>query len=322
MAKPRIFISSTFYDLKHIRSSLENFIESLGYDPILSEKGSIAYNPDIPLDESCYKEAQSCDIYILIIGGRYGSPATNEKMMSENDFHHRYESITKMEYESAIKMEIPTYILIEKNVRSEYETFKKNLDNDNIKYAHVDSVNIFHFITEIMNQPKNNPIHLFEKHNEIETWLKQQWAGLFQGLIKERKNKKELSELSYEIKELSDINKTLKRYLEEIVSKTNKENGDEIIEQEEVRLREARMLNSLQRAGHTNDIILHHKITVEEIAKILSKSNTFEDLSKLWAPVIGDKDGGIRLLEFWNENEFSRKGWDEMRVALELPPLK
>ncbi len=52
MAKPRIFISSTYYDLKHLRASLENFVESLGFDAILSEKGNIAYAPDIALDES------------------------------------------------------------------------------------------------------------------------------------------------------------------------------------------------------------------------------------------------------------------------------
>jgi hypothetical protein len=38
MARPRIFISSTYYDLRYIRSSLEIFIEALGFDAILSEK--------------------------------------------------------------------------------------------------------------------------------------------------------------------------------------------------------------------------------------------------------------------------------------------
>ena len=41
MAKPRIFISSTFYDLRQIRSELDLFIQTLGYDTILSEKGNI-----------------------------------------------------------------------------------------------------------------------------------------------------------------------------------------------------------------------------------------------------------------------------------------
>lgn len=41
MARPKVFVSSTYYDLKHIRASMEVFIESLGFDAILFEKGDI-----------------------------------------------------------------------------------------------------------------------------------------------------------------------------------------------------------------------------------------------------------------------------------------
>ena len=37
MAKPRIFISSTFYDLRQIRSEIDLFIETLGYEAIRNE---------------------------------------------------------------------------------------------------------------------------------------------------------------------------------------------------------------------------------------------------------------------------------------------
>ena len=46
MARPRVFVSSTYYDLKHIRASLDLFIEQLGYESVLSEKGDIAYAHD------------------------------------------------------------------------------------------------------------------------------------------------------------------------------------------------------------------------------------------------------------------------------------
>lgn len=72
MAKPRVFISSTYYDLKHVRASLEVFVEGLGFEPILAEHGSIPYDPSQPLDESCYREAQSSDILVLIVGGDMG----------------------------------------------------------------------------------------------------------------------------------------------------------------------------------------------------------------------------------------------------------
>lgn len=38
LAKPRIFIISTYYDLKNLRANLERFIKELGYDPVLNEK--------------------------------------------------------------------------------------------------------------------------------------------------------------------------------------------------------------------------------------------------------------------------------------------
>jgi hypothetical protein len=38
MAWPRVFVSSTYYDLKHIRASLSSVIDTLGYESVFSEK--------------------------------------------------------------------------------------------------------------------------------------------------------------------------------------------------------------------------------------------------------------------------------------------
>ncbi len=76
MAKPRIFVSSTYYDLKHIRNSLEAFIEGFGYEPVLFESGDIPFRHNAPMDESCYSEISNCNMLVLIIGGRVGSPAS------------------------------------------------------------------------------------------------------------------------------------------------------------------------------------------------------------------------------------------------------
>jgi hypothetical protein len=37
VVKPRIFVSSTYYDLKHIRNNLKSFIDGFGYDAVLFE---------------------------------------------------------------------------------------------------------------------------------------------------------------------------------------------------------------------------------------------------------------------------------------------
>lgn len=56
MAKPRVFISSTFYDLKQIRADLDNFILGLGYDVVRNEEGGIPYGTNFKLEDYCYKE--------------------------------------------------------------------------------------------------------------------------------------------------------------------------------------------------------------------------------------------------------------------------
>ena len=71
MAKPRIFISSTFYDLRQIRAELDKFIRSLGYEPIRNEVGDIPYGKEEEIQQYCYKEIENIDILISIIGSRY-----------------------------------------------------------------------------------------------------------------------------------------------------------------------------------------------------------------------------------------------------------
>ncbi|WP_151797805.1 DUF4062 domain-containing protein, partial [Acinetobacter bereziniae] len=213
MAKPRIFVSSTYYDLKHIRASLSLFIDSLGYESILFEKGQIAFVSDDPLDVSCYREAESADIFVLIIGGRYGSEAS-EVQVKNKDQYTDYNSITRKEFETANHNHIPTYILIEKGVYAEFQTFKNNKENSTIKYAHVDNINIFKLIDEVHNKPNNNPIFSFEKYNEIEEWLREQWAGLFKDFLTKRGNIKKFDSLQKQIQNLEDLNITFKKYLE------------------------------------------------------------------------------------------------------------
>jgi len=233
MARPRVFVSSTYYDLKHIRSSLENLINSLGFESILYERGQIAYLPEIPLDKSCYKEVENADIFIIIIGRRYGSEKSGSKKKKEKQFFDQYDSITMQEYKTAVDRKIPTYILIEKSVYSEFETYLKNKNNESINYVHVDSVNIFPLIENILSQP--NPVHQFDGFSDIEIWLKEQWAGLFRDLIKNRSEQIQIASLASQVNSLTEINETLRRYLEVIIPKISPDSED-LISTESMRL--------------------------------------------------------------------------------------
>jgi uncharacterized protein DUF4062 len=299
MAQPRVFVSSTYYDLKYVRSSLELFVESLGFEAILSEKGGVPYAPDRALDESCYREVQNCDIYVLIIGGRYGSEASSTKSVLPREFFERYESVTKLEYKAAVDKDVPIYVLIEKAVYAEYQTYQKNRDATDVRYAHVDSVNVYRFMEEILSQPRNNPVQPFDKYSEIEEWLRQQWAGLFRELMLRMSSQQQISTLAAQVNELAEVNKTLRRYLEEVVGKVSPVDARRIIEAERQRLAEA-TLDQAFRSNRFVKYLEHRGVPLEAIREGLEKGDTLEDVR-------------VRIASAWKERNPSA---EDFRVPI------
>ena len=102
--KPTVFISSTCYDLKQIRSDLKNVIENdLGFEVLLSEYSSFPIDPSLGTVDNCLRVVQErADIFILIIGNRYGYQTDNGK------------SVTNLEYLRAKEKGIPIYAFMER----------------------------------------------------------------------------------------------------------------------------------------------------------------------------------------------------------------
>lgn len=182
MAKPRIFVSSTFFDLRQVRSDLDRFIKDMGYEPVLNEMGNIPYGKDDKLEEYCYKEISSIDILVAIVGGRFGSESQNN--------HY---SISQMEFRTAFEQNKQVYIFIEKNVHAEYQTYLINKRNLDIKYKFADNIKIYQFIEYIESLPNNNNIYGFETSYDIIHYLQEQWSGLFQRFLSEQSRFKEIN---------------------------------------------------------------------------------------------------------------------------------
>ena len=171
MAAPRVFVSSTYYDLQHVRNDIRVFLQGLGYEPVMHDKGNIPYTQEVSLEESCYNELESCDIVICIIGNKFGTKSSNGNY-----------SITMTELQKAIKSRKKIYIYILKDVYIENFTYKANKDNGFVPY-HVDDIRIHEFISELKDIIKNHPITSFETVTDITLNLRQQFAGLFQHLL-------------------------------------------------------------------------------------------------------------------------------------------
>ncbi|MEG7571328.1 MULTISPECIES: DUF4062 domain-containing protein [Vibrio] len=325
MAKLRVFISSTYYDLKHVRSYVASFIEKMGYEPTLSEKGRIAYDPSNPLDESCYRDASASDILVLIVGGRYGS-ATSEtdnkpsKTGSQDDFYKRYESVTKKEFETAHSHDTPTYILVEKSVMSEYETFKKNRDNTSINYAHVDSINVFHFLDEIFSKGRNNPLFQFDQPQEIESWLKAQWSGYFRTLLENKTQSTQLSSLSNQVLELNSINNSLQRYLEKVIEAVAAETASEFIEEEHNKLSHEKLVLRLMSEDLFNTLVNTYGSDFKDACDAFGSHDTLEDTITHIASLSEDLDAN-KILEYWTDNTEKINEVNVIRDILGKKPL-
>lgn len=274
------------------------------------------------MDESCFREAQSSDIFVLIIGGRYGSEVS-ETESGDKGFHDRYESITRKEYESALQRDIPTYVLIEKSVYSEYETFKRNRENETIKYAYVDSINIFTFIEYVLSRPRNSPVYHFELSSEIETWLREQWAGLFRELIRNRADKTQISSLADQVRDLSNVSTTLKRYLEELVSRGgNKEQAKEIINEEQARLMEARKLNELAKLPVISYLRDVYDVPLETSRSMFTEATSLNNLAERIERVTKGAFKANALIPGWKQDPELSQNMNDVREALDLPALR
>ena len=162
--KLNIFISSTCYDLSQIRSDIKDFIIELGHNPILSEDYSFPVDSSKNTVENCIETVRNyADLFILIIGNRYGYQIDGDK------------SITNTEFLTALGKNIPIYTFTEKRMINILPVWK---DNPNGNYEKiVDTPKIFEFIEDVRN--KYNLWNFeFERANDIKDVIKAQLSIL------------------------------------------------------------------------------------------------------------------------------------------------
>ena len=196
MARPRVFISSTFYDLRQVRSDIERFIRELGYEPVQHETGAVPYSKQERLESGAYREIELSDIIVFITGGKYGTESKEEPGYS----------ISQVELKRALERGIQVFIFVENSVLNEYDTYKLNKKSKNIRYSSVNDVRVFEFLQELYSLRSNNPISRFEIASDITNFLKEQFAGLFHRFLQEQKRFEELQVLN----EMNSVASTLK----------------------------------------------------------------------------------------------------------------
>ena len=203
MAAPRVFISSTFYDLKQERNNIADFIKSLGYEPVMHEKSGVAYTQTTDLENDCYHELASCDIVVCIIGNHFGSKSSGNNL-----------SITMNEIQTAIKNKKKVYIFITNDVYTENRTYLLNKESGTFKSAFVDDNKIHEFIAELKEKVKNHFIAPFDTTDQIINTLRAQFAGLLQNLLQREASMTE-AKTAYDLQQSADDMKGIIKEFEE-----------------------------------------------------------------------------------------------------------
>jgi hypothetical protein len=213
MAKPRIFISSTFYDLRQIREDLERSIKELGYEPVRNETGAIPYGKNEAPESAAYREVELCDVIVAIVGGRYGTESREIPGYS----------ISQNELRRALELGIQVFMFVERSVWAEFATYELNKTLDTVRYRFVDNTKVFEFLDELQRLPRNNPIAQFETAWDISKYLRDQFAGFMHRFLTDQTRRAELRVLD----EIRDVAKTLKEVVTYLTEE--RKNKDEAI---------------------------------------------------------------------------------------------
>jgi Domain of unknown function (DUF4062) len=240
MAAPKVFVSSTCFDLGEVRDALRTFIRSFGFDPILSEHGDVFFHPDLHTHEACVNEVGNCQMMVLVIGGRFGGRYISDKS----------KSITNAEYEAAIANKIPIFTYIKSGVLANHHICQENKDSDfvnSIKYPAIDRQEdapyIFDFINHVRRASVNNGYEGFDVARDIEEHLRKQWAGMFFDYLKNRSIREQITNTNALLASLKSSSEKLEEISKKIYSNVDKENYATGINQIEIEARAKEFLD-------------------------------------------------------------------------------
>lgn len=216
--EPRVFISSTFYDLRYVREELGSFVSRYGFQPLRSETGDIGYEHGKELDDSCYKAMKHSDLAILIVGGRYGSPTSSDKSKVEK--FNEYISVTRQEFNTAVNNNIPIFIFVEDGVLAEYRLYQKNKEkfketSDLVSFVSVDNINVLRFIDSIYNL-STYAVTSFKTVDDIKMHLTKQWADMFWNYLKELRNGSKKDALSPTVNDIYCTIQSMQKMVQKI----------------------------------------------------------------------------------------------------------
>lgn len=266
MAKLNIFVSSTCYDLSQIRDDIKQCIISLGHNPILSELKDFPIDPNLSNSENCINAVKNeADIFVLLIGNKYGSVLESGK------------SITNTEFNTAVEKGIPIYTFALKQMTALLPIWEKNPDMDLSDI--VDDKKVFVFLSDVRKKSGLWNFE-FEKAQDVTEILKVQLSNLFCEALKVKRRVESLDKKDY-------ISKVSSKALDIIIKKDDlyevrfflQSMHDEILKYNDLKndYNYSVLFKSSNRIGNLQQLIDWHLIKLGQVQNYIDSLNNMTE---------------------------------------------
>ena len=179
------------------------------------------------------------------------------------------------------------FAVVEQDALADYNIYSRNKQNKNIdvsklNYRNVDSIKVFDFIDEVQKNAVNNALVPFSTANEIEIYLKQQWAGMMYNFLSDQAENRRMGSV---LDSLTLMNQRIENLATQILQIVGT-NSDKAMAEFNQQMQKHAVIQFLD------------KLKIESTIKPIDIANnaSFEDLmDSLGFPIAKDKDGVYQI---------------------------
>jgi hypothetical protein len=173
--KPKVFLSSTCYDLYDLRAELHQYLQEHDFEVLASEMfdSPFAVDPTADTVSTCLANVERCAAVVLVIDRRYG------QLLSSGEWRER--SATEAEIRHAWKKKVPVYAFIRQQALAEFRQLPKDdsklleMSGSWVQEAGKGLVLWRRFVEEVMASPveseRSNWLQEFHTSVDLKKWV-------------------------------------------------------------------------------------------------------------------------------------------------------
>jgi len=147
---------------------------------------------------------------------------------------------------------------------------------------------------------------------------------MFRELLNRQSQQQQLSTLTSQVTELKEVNETLKKYLEAVMTGVSGDASSRLIASEEKRLEEVKKTEKIRENGWYTHVMarIGKHIPFNVFVDAIKRARTFGDFVETIAPESADSKIRTDLLNTLSDFSQARREFNEIRAVLGVPRIR